>query len=105
MHPEGGSRPRIAQLCRQDLIKSGMAVDVKIVGSMMQVHRKDQAHQSEVMVTVQMADKDVADAVKVCLVFHQLHLSAFTTVDEEMEILNFYPLCRREATIGRQRAT
>lgn len=36
-----------------------------------------------------MRNENVIDAMEIRLEFHQLHLSSFTAVDEEMTILDF----------------
>jgi anti-sigma-K factor RskA len=61
---------------------------MKISGAFLQVHGKEQAHQPQVMIAMQMADKDVIYFVDWDLVSHQLHLSAFTAVDQKISVLN-----------------
>lgn len=41
------------------------------------------------MITMQVCDKDVADAVEVDLIAHHLHLRGFTAVDHKMPVLDF----------------
>jgi hypothetical protein len=82
----------ISQLRGDDLVQAAMPIDMEIVGSSQQVHRKDQAHESEVMIAVKMADKNMVDAVEICLKAHELHLGTLAAVNEEMPVLNLYEL-------------
>lgn len=78
------------ELRGDDLIEARMTVDVKIICSSEQMHREKEAHQPEVVVAMQMAYQDVTDSMKVRLVFHQLNLSTFTAVYQEITILDFH---------------
>jgi hypothetical protein len=78
---EGWRRARIAQLRGDDLVQAAVTVEVQIRRTALQVHGKDQAHQTQVMIAVQVTDKDVIDAVVRCAKTHELHLRGFTTVD------------------------
>jgi hypothetical protein len=69
------------------------------------MHCEHQTHETEIMVAVQMTNKNITGAMKVCLVFHQLHLCAFSAVDHEMSVLNFNNLARWKSPKGWKRAT
>ena len=85
-----------------NFVKSAMAVEVEVVGSPEQMHREDQPHQTKVMIAMKVRDKNVVDAVKVCLKAHQLHLCSFTTINEKMAVLDFHELTRRKSSVRRQ---
>ena len=93
------------KLSRENVIEARKAEYVEVVCAPEQVHGKDQAHQSQVVVAMQMGNKYMADAVKIFLVAQQLHLSAFTAVDEEVPVLNFQELRGRKSPVSRQCAT
>jgi hypothetical protein len=65
-----------------------MAVQMKIIGSSQQVHGKNKSHQSQVMIAMEMADKDVINAMKVGLKPHELHLGSFATIHQEIPVLD-----------------
>ena len=77
-----------------------MAVDMQVADPTLQVHGKDQPHQSEVVVAVKMAYEDVMDAVEINLKAHQLHLSAFAAVDHKILVLDFNELSGGMPPIG-----
>jgi hypothetical protein len=84
-----------------DFIQTAVAVKVKVICPALEVHGKKQSHQSEVMVSMQMADENVVDPVEICLKAHQLHLCTFSTIYKEVPVLNFYQLrCRIPAVRG-----
>lgn len=102
---EVGHRPRVAKGGGDDLVQPPMAVDMQFVRPLLQVHGEDEAHQPQEMVAVQVADKDVVDAVEVGLQLHELHLGALATVNQEVAVLDLHQLGRRVAAIGGHRAT
>lgn len=73
---------------RDYLIQATVTIYVQVAGSALQVQGKDEAHQSEVVITVQMTNEDVIDSMKVCLHAHELHLSTFATINQERSTLN-----------------
>src|SRR5690348_6173447 len=77
-------RLRASQLRRDDIIKSAMTEDVQISHPTLQVHGEQQAHESQVMIAMKVADEDMIDAVEVCLQFHQLHLRSFAAIQQEV---------------------
>jgi hypothetical protein len=56
------------------------------------MHGKDETHQTQKVIAVQMTDEDVANAMKIYLVAHHLHLATFAAIDEEKTVLNFHQL-------------
>lgn len=90
------------QLCRDDLIEAGVAVEVEVVGSSQQVHGEDQAHETEVMIAMQVADENVIDAVQVRLETHELHLRSFPAVNQKMPVLDLYKLCGGKPSVSRK---
>ena len=89
---EVGRGVGIPELRGDNFVESRVPVDVEVVGSPQQMHGKDQSHQAEVVIAMKVADEDMLDAVKVGVVFHELHLRTFSAVDEEVTILNLYQL-------------
>jgi hypothetical protein len=87
-----------------DFIQATVAVNVQVVHPTLQVHGKDQSHQPEVMVAVQVADKDMVDPMKICLQSHQLHLSSLATINKKMTALYFNKLACGVSSVGRQGA-
>ena len=73
---------------RDYLIQATVTIYVQVVGSTLQMQRKNEAHQSEVMIAVQMANEDMIDSMKVGLHTHELHLGSFATINQERSILN-----------------
>jgi hypothetical protein len=65
---------------------------VQVIDSPLQMHRKNQPHESEVMIPMQMADENMIDPVEVSLQTHELHLCAFATINEEIPVLYFNKL-------------
>ena len=80
-------RLRVLELYGNDFIEAWGAVDVQFIATLLQVHGEEQAHQPQVVITVQVADEDVVDFMKRYLVAAQLDLYPLTTVDEEVTIL------------------
>jgi hypothetical protein len=56
---------------------------VQVVRAFLKVHGKDQPDESQVMITVQVADEYVIDAVKIRLHLHELHLRRFATIHQK----------------------
>src|SRR5690606_36417904 len=82
------------------LVESGMTVTVQIVHASLQVHREDQAHQAQVMIAVQVTDKNMIDAVEVYLKAHQLQLSSFAAIDHKEFVLDLNELSRGMPSVG-----
>lgn len=102
--PKRGCGAGIAQVSGDDFVEAGLTVQMKVVCTPEQVHGKQQPHQSEVMVTMKMRDQDVADAVHVGVVAHELHLHAFSAINEKIPVLDFHQLSGRKPPVCRQRA-
>jgi hypothetical protein len=83
-----------------DFVESTVTINVQVIRSPLQVKREDKAHQAEVMISMQVADKNMIDAMKVGLHPHQLHLRSFSTVNKERSILNLYVLSSRMSPIS-----
>lgn len=90
------------ELYGDDLIQSMIAVEVQIIRTLLQVHGKEQAHQSQVMITVQVTDENMIDLMKRHLVAAQLHLHTFTAIDQKMTVLNAKVLGGRKSAMGRK---
>ena len=65
------------------------------------MHGKDQPHQTQKVIAVQMTDEDVANAMKIYLVAHHLHLAPFAAINQEETVLNFHQLAGGKSAIGR----
>ena len=77
------------QMRRNDLIKASWTVKVEVIGAAHQVHGENKSHQAEIVIAVEMRDKNVVDSMEVRLKTHQLHLGAFATIDKKEAIFNF----------------
>lgn len=84
-----------------DLVEAAVTIHVQIVSPALQMHGKYQSHQSQVMIAVKMADKDVVDPVEIYLKSHELHLRTFAAVDQEIAALYFHKLGGRMPAVGR----
>lgn len=93
----------ILELEQDDLIKPLGAMHMQIVGTFIQMHRKDQAHQAQVVITMKVADEDAVYLMKRYLEAHHLHLHTLPAVNKEMPVLNGEVLSGGIATISRQR--
>jgi hypothetical protein len=89
-------------LRRDNFIKTAVPINVKVVRAFLQVHGEDQSHQSEIMISMQVADEDMIDAMKVRLNLHELHLRCFAAIDQKGSALYFYKLGRGMPTVCRQ---
>ncbi len=87
-----GGWPWVPQLGGDDFIQPTVAVKMKVIDSPLQVHRKKQSHEAEVVIAVQMADEDMVDPVKISLQTHELHLRAFSTIHQEIPVVHFNQL-------------
>jgi hypothetical protein len=65
---------------------------MEIGRSALQVQGEEQAHQPQVMVSVEVTDEDVIDFMIGQALCHQLHLSTLTAVDQEKAILEINEL-------------
>lgn len=77
-----------------------MAVEVQISCSVIQVHGKEQAHEAEVMIAMQVRNKNMMDAMNGAVVLHQLHLCAFSAIHQEKFVLDFDQLRRGKSSVG-----
>ena len=78
----------IFKLKGNDLVKSALAVDMQVTRPSQQVHRKYNTHQAEVMIPVEVADKDVIDLGGPAPEALHLDLGGLTAIDQEMLISN-----------------
>jgi len=98
-------RPGVAKLCGDDLVEAAVTVKVQLIDPTLQMHGKNQSHQSEIVIAVKMADEYVVDPVEIYLMTHKPHLRSFATVDKEIAALYFHELGSRMPAIGGQCAT
>ena len=82
-----------------DFIQATMTVQMQVIYPSLEMHRKNQSHQSQVVITVQVADENMIDSVEIGLQTHELHLRSFTTVNQEVAILYFNKLRRRMTSV------
>ena len=66
---------------------------MKFLGTAKQAHAGQEADQPEIVVTVQMGNKDVVDLTAADLVFGHLHLGAFAAVKEKELVFHRDHLC------------
>lgn len=72
----------MAQLYGNDLIEAGRSKYGQGVLPPLQVHGKQQAHQAQVVVAMQMADEDMGDFMKAGMVAHELQLRTFPAINQ-----------------------
>ncbi len=65
------------------------------------MHGKKKPGQPQVMITVEVADKNMGDFMDVDAVARELKLYAFTTVNQKMFVLNREILRGGESAVGR----
>jgi hypothetical protein len=70
----------VFELERKNVSQAFGAVEVDGGRALLQVHGGKQAHQSKIMVTVEVTYKDVTNALMLYLVSHQLHLCTFAAI-------------------------
>lgn len=85
---EPQDRPGVFQLSEDYFLQSTEAVNMEIVFPMQEMHGEQQPHESQEMVTVQVADENVIDFKCTQLKALELLLTAFSAIDEEVMILN-----------------
>jgi hypothetical protein len=89
-----------AELCRQNFIEAIMAVQVKFVSPVLQLHGENESDKTQVMITVKVADENMVYAMKVYLITHHLHLGSFAAINEKLTVLNLQKLGAGKASIG-----
>jgi len=90
------------QLHSDDLFERGRGMDMKILRASQQAHTGQQTNQPEIMITVQVRDKDVIDLAAADLVFRHLHLCSFPAVNEEKMFVHCNHLGRRMTVESRE---
>src|SRR5262245_947386 len=101
-HPEVECRAGMTKLRYDDLLEPAEGIDVKVMFALEELHREDESHQPEVVVTMQVADKEVIDFVLAEIVPAKLMLAAFATVDEEIMVMDLQELRGGESPIHRE---
>jgi hypothetical protein len=91
-----------SELKADDVLECGRGVDVEVLCAAQQTHRRQQTYKPEIMIAMEMRDKDVVDPGTPDLVFSHLHLGTFTAIDKEDVVFHGDYLCRRVAIKGRQ---
>ncbi len=74
-------RSRVFELLQNDFVQAAMTVQMEVGYPALQVHTKEEAHQSQVVITMKMTDKNRMDFMIGKLILHQLHLRAFATIN------------------------
>ena len=69
------------QLRQDDFIKSPETIKMKVILSSQEMHGEQQAHQSEVVITMQVADEDVVDFMMAEVVSLELQLAGLSAVN------------------------
>jgi hypothetical protein len=82
-----------------------MTVKVKVSRSTIQMQGKEQTHEPQVMVTMQVGDKDVINAMEVQVILCQLNLRSLSTINQKIMILNFNKLTGRHSAVSRNGTT
>lgn len=89
-------------MCEDNLIQAPKAVNVQIGFTPEQVHGKNQSHQSEVVIAMQVTDENVIDLLLAELVPPQLVLTSFAAVDQQSVVMQGQVLRGGESSIGRE---
>ena len=69
------------------------------------MHGENQPRQSQVMIAVQVADKNVTNFMDGYGVVYELQLGTFTTINQKVMVLNVKKLRRGESAVSRQCST
>ena len=69
------------QLRQDDFIKPPETIKMKVILSSQEMHGEQQAHQSEVVITMQMTDEDVVDFMMAEVVSLELQLAGLSAVN------------------------
>ena len=72
----------------EQLGQARRAKDVDGGGALLQVHGREQAEEAEEMIAMQVADKDITNALMLYFVTHQLHLCTFAAINQVYLIAN-----------------
>lgn len=94
---------RLPELYGNNIGQAGRPQDSQVFGSAIEAPRVEQPDESVEMVAVQMADKHMADLAYPGMIAGQLHLTAFTAVDQAMEVVDGQQLAGRMSAVGRSR--
>lgn len=92
----------MTEVCEDYFIQTPKAVNVQIGFTPEQVHRKNQSHQPEVMIAMQVTDENVIDLLLAELVPPQLVLTSFAAVDQQLVVMQGQVLRGGESSIGRE---
>lgn len=98
-------RLRVSKLGQNDFIQTGVAVQVEGSFPVLEVHGEEQAHQPEVMITMQVTDENVPDPMDVNSIVGELYLGTFAAINQKVVAPDRKVLASGESTIGRQCAT
>jgi hypothetical protein len=89
----------MTKLCLNDIVEAAMRINVQVCFAMIEVHGEHKAHETQVVIAMQVAYENVTDPVKTGIGLSKLQLRTFATVDQEMTVLNIQMLCRRKASV------
>ena len=83
------------------MVQPGRTVEVKVVGSAVQMHAKQQAHKPQVLVAMEITNENLIYFL--CGDGESLQLSLYTlsTINKNMVFLNMEILRRRKPSVGR----
>ena len=84
--PEAGFG--VTQLDIDDFFQVGRPVNVQIIRPPLQVHGRDQSHQAEIMIAVQVGDKNMIDPVKFNLVPVHLNERTFSAIYQKKPLVD-----------------
>ena len=90
------------QLHSDDLFQRGRSMDMKILRASQQAHAGQQTNQPEIMIAMQMGNKDIIDLAAADLVFGHLHLGTLAAVDQKDLIFHRDYLGRRMTIKSRE---
>jgi hypothetical protein len=70
------------ELKGNDFGQAFRAEEVERAGALLQVHGREQTGQAKVVVTVQVTDEDITNALMLYFVTHQLHLCTLAAINQ-----------------------
>lgn len=92
-------------LGQENFFQPPETVQMKVAFASLKVHGEQQSGETQVVIAMQVADKNVIDLLRTEIIPTQLVLATFAAVDEELMVADRQVLCRSESPIRRQRTT
>src|SRR5690606_18276641 len=93
---------RMQKMQVDDFLQTGRSVHMQFILAPHEVHGRNQPNQAQVMVTMQMADKDMFNAIALDTVLNQLYLCTLAAIHQVKLFVDINELCSRVTTINRR---